>query len=307
MILAMSNALSAAVAGLAPWIAAAGAEGIPSTLPSSTNPADWGPLNPVAITLISMGMVTLAVWVARRLARPGKLSLARAPGRHNSLNPAHIILSLAVWLLVSSAVKYVLGHFLPASSYEILVLTALIGQVVWLACSLGIAALTFVHGLRRGLGLSMRHWLYDTGRGVLGYLAIYPVFFGVVWAMTALSGPPQEHEMLKAMRATSAGWNVLGMVSAIVLAPLAEETFCRGLLQSMLRRYTHRPWVAILLAGAVFAVLHYPYWQHMPALFVLALAIGYNYERCGRLYPAILIHALFNAVNIAIAMAVQSG
>ena len=113
--------------------------------------------------------------------------------------------------------------------------------------------------------------------------------------------------MLKAMRATSAGWNVLGMVSAIVLAPLAEETFCRGLLQSMLRRYTHRPWVAILLAGAVFAVLHYPYWQHMPALFVLALAIGYNYERCGRLYPAILIHALFNAVNIAISLAVQSG
>jgi len=36
----------------------------------------------------------------------------------------------------------------------------------------------------------------------------------------------------------------------------------------------------------------------MPALFVLSVILGYNYERCGRLYPPVLIHALFNSVFI---------
>jgi membrane protease YdiL (CAAX protease family) len=296
----MSNALSASVAALAP-VAGAMAE-VPSTLPSTTNPAEWGAFSSVAVTLIPLGACTLAVWVVRRLARPAKLSLSRTPGRRNSLNPAHILLSLAMWLLSAAAARRALARVLQADSHELLVLAGIISQVVWLLSSLVLAAMAFNHGLRRGLGLSMRHWLYDTGRGVLGYLAIYPVFFGLVWAVTALSGPPQEHEMLKALRATGPGWAVAGMISAVVLAPLAEETFSRGLLQSMLRRYTRRPWAAIFLAAGAFALLHYPYWQHMPALFALAVAIGYNYERCGRLYPAFLIHGLFNAVNVAISL-----
>ncbi len=263
-------------------------------------------LHPVAVTLISVGFCTLMVWAVRRLARPGKLSLAHTPGRPNSLNPAHLMLPLAMWLLSIAAAKTLVRRFLPQDSYELLVLVGIIGQIVWLATSLVVASIAFDHGLRRGLGLSMRHWIYDTGRGVLGYLAIYPVFFGLVWIMTWLTGPPVEHEMLKALRATSHVWTVAGIFSAVVLTPLAEETFCRGLLQSMLRRYTHRPWVAILLAAGVFALLHHPYWQHMPALFALAVSIGYNYERCGRLYPAFLIHGLFNAVNIAISLAATS-
>ncbi len=47
-------------------------------------------------------------------------------------------------------------------------------------------------------------------------------------------------------------------------------------------------------------------WQALPTLFVLSLALGYVYERTGWLWAPILVHALFNATNIAVGT-LQSG
>jgi hypothetical protein len=97
-------------------------------------------------------------------------------------------------------------------------------------------------------------------------------------------------------RAAGAVWIVVATVSAVVLAPLAEEIFFRGLLQSSLKRYFRNPWPAVLITSLVFALVH---WQHeaqaTPSLLVLGVVLGYNYERTARLGGPILIHALFNA------------
>ena len=103
----------------------------------------------------------------------------------------------------------------------------------------------------------------------------------------------------------SSPWLVLLGLSVVVMAPLSEEVFFRGLVQSMLRRYLHRPWVAVVVTGLLFSLLHWPYWYSMPALLALGIAIGYNYERTGRLWAPILIHALFNALNLALKIAEQ--
>ena len=49
----------------------------------------------------------------------------------------------------------------------------------------------------------------------------------------------------------------------------------------------------------MFTAIHIPYWHTLPSLFALSIALGYNYERTGRLLPPLLIHALFNAVNLS--------
>jgi membrane protease YdiL (CAAX protease family) len=103
--------------------------------------------------------------------------------------------------------------------------------------------------------------------------------------------------MLKAFDTLEPGWKIAIAISTIVLAPMFEEVFFRGLLQSMLRNYL-RPWPAILLASTLFMMMHWGVWHTWPALFALSLVLGYNYERCGRLWPAILIHALNNATAI---------
>ena len=76
--------------------------------------------------------------------------------------------------------------------------------------------------------------------------------------------------------------------------------FFRGIVQSMLRRWTRGVWPAVLASSALFAAFHINQPQAIPSLFALAVALGYSYERTGRLFAPILAHALFNAVNLAV-------
>ena len=296
----MSNALSALTTrALSALDSAAIAGASPSTQADSPSLA-----NPIEISLLAAGICVLAVWILRRAAHPAKLSLARTPGRHNSLHPGHIVLLLMLWLLAQGTVARIAGRFWPKESPQPLVLAAMASQVLWLVTVTLTAQLTFRLGLLRGFGLSLRHWVYDTGRGVMGYLAVLPVCALLAWLPALWLKPEQmpTHFMLLAMGKLSGWWQVAIIASAAVLVPLAEEMFFRGLLQSMLRRYFGRPWVAIVLTSTLFCLVHMPQWHTMGALFALSVVLGYNYERCGRLYPAILIHALFNAGNIVIWM-----
>jgi len=43
-------------------------------------------------------------------------------------------------------------------------------------------------------------------------------------------------------------------------------------------------------------------WQVLPSLFVLAVVLGWLYERTGSLLPSVLVHMGFNAINIALAV-----
>jgi len=294
----MSNALYALTA------LALGALGNTASATTSTStPAD--PLqiaNPVEMSLLAVGICVLVVWLLRRTAHPAKLSLARTPGRRNSLHPGHVVVLLMLWMLTQGIVARIGGRYWPAKSPELLVLASMSGQVLWLITVPLTARLTFPLGLLRGFGLSLRHWIYDTGRGILGYLAVLPICAVLVWLPSLWFKPEQmpTHNMLLAMGELTGWWRVAIIVSATVLVPLAEEMFFRGLLQSMLRRYLGRPWAAVILTSVFFCLVHIPYWHTMGALFALGIVLGYNYERCGRLYPAILIHALFNAGNITV-------
>jgi membrane protease YdiL (CAAX protease family) len=282
----MSNALSPAAwigplgPRLASWAVAAGAAGAsaPASQPQ-TAPVEVA-LHPVQLALLAVGLCTLAVWIVRRWARPAKLKLTRAPGRPNRLHPLHVLAALAAW---QGAAAILVG--LLARGFE------------------GFAAFTFRHGLRRGLGLSARRWLYDSARGVLAYLSVLPVCMGLFLLMASILPErlQKPHVLLEYFGRLPSGWRVAVVVSAVVLAPVSEEIFFRGLFQSMLRRYTKSPWAAILLTSLFFAAIHVPYWHTLPSLFALAIALGYNYERTGRLFAPIVIHVLFNAVNLYLA------
>jgi len=57
-------------------------------------------------------------------------------------------------------------------------------------------------------------------------------------------------------------------------------------------------WAAVLLASLLFAGVH-AYWM-FPPIFLLALALGYLYERTGSLWACIAVHALFNGSQTAL-------
>jgi len=272
-----------------------------SGTPSGRVPIAGANLPPLAhwqVVLLAVGVCVLVVWIIRRAAYPRKLLLTSTPGRVNTVHPVHILALLVVWLGAPPLLLAALTPLWGENSPRAALLAGSAGQLLWFAAGLAVAARTFRAGLRRGLGLSARHWLWDAARAALTYLLILPICRGLLelasWAL-----PPdlvKPHDLFVYMEQVGAGWRVLAVVSAAVLAPLAEELFFRGLLQSMIRQYTGRPWVAIVLASLFFVAVHIPLWHTLPALFALSIALGYNYERCGRLLSPILVHALFNTI-----------
>ena len=286
----MSNALCHALRAIA-GISLLGPAARPATQPAAGHPLLYG--------IVAAGLCALTIWVVRRIAHPAKLSLRRTPGRANSLSPGHILLVLAAHLTP----LVILEAFVEREpGYRLRLPVTMASQLICVLAALLVAKLTFRHGLLRGLGLSMRHWVCDTGRGVVGYLAVAPVCYGL-YRLAGWFWPRDQgdlHELLVMLPQVGIAWKLAIVASAVALAPLAEEIFLRGLLQSMIRRYTGRAWLAIVLASAFFAALHTSYPKDMPALFALGIVLGYSYERCGRLWPSILMHALFNGFNIAV-------
>jgi len=319
--LKMSNALYIA------WSCGLGQQDVALALPAATQPGSVpaGAPSPAMLTLVAIGFCVLVAWIVRSFARPRQLQLRNIPGRPNSLTIVHI---LVIWLLMTLASHVAFGLLSqlppghpttqptqPATQVatwadkeladaRLGIAVAAVGLVVCLIVSLVVATQTFRHGLSRGLGLSLRHWICDLGRAIIGYLAVLPICVGLLMLFTylffILNFTPQTHPVLKYMHTFGPSWRVLAVIEAVVLAPLAEEVFFRGIVQSFFRRALHSPRLAILLASAIFAAMHYnneP--QALPSLFALALALGYNYERTGRLISPILIHAIFNAVSLA--------
>ena len=87
-----------------------------------------------------------------------------------------------------------------------------------------------------------------------------------------------------------------------VVAPLAEETFFRGFIYTWMRRHLRVP-VAAILSGCFFAAAHLSYGVQSELLIGLPLALlgvvlALLYEYSGSLVPGVIVHAVFNLVNI---------
>ncbi len=85
-------------------------------------------------------------------------------------------------------------------------------------------------------------------------------------------------------------------VLLIVGAPVVEEIFYRGMLLKSLKRYVS-VWPALVLNGLIFGIVHFDL-VTLPGLAVFGLLLAWLAHRAGRLGPAILAHATFNAATV---------
>ncbi|GDX95740.1 hypothetical protein LBMAG47_14040 [Planctomycetia bacterium] len=94
----------------------------------------------------------------------------------------------------------------------------------------------------------------------------------------------------------------LVVLSTVVAAPLAEEFFFRRVLQGWLEKIfpDGDGRMAVALSAALFALLHLGQGLAYVPLFPLGLVLGTIARRTGSIVPCILLHALFNAVSVAL-------
>lgn len=89
--------------------------------------------------------------------------------------------------------------------------------------------------------------------------------------------------------------NVFGILSIAVMAPLVEELLFRGAIQGHLLKQGMKPASAILIASAVFGIIHMNPVQ-IPFAFALGLIFGWLYYRTGSVVPGIIGHFINNSI-----------
>ena len=175
-------------------------------------------------------------------------------------------------------------------------------------CDLGVLGAILVatwivrpNGLRR-MGINSARIPAALAGGLLGIAILLPLVFVVedwtekLWIYLHYAHP-DAHEFLLVLQNDRSHWmHDAVVISASLLAPLAEEMFFRGCVQTFLRYMLNSPWPAIAITSLLFAAIH-PHWT-APPIFVLALGLGYAYERTGNLWLSIAIHSFFNLASI---------
>lgn len=93
----------------------------------------------------------------------------------------------------------------------------------------------------------------------------------------------------------SLGSKMLFGAAAIVLAPLAEEAFFRGILYTTIKQQGY-PRLALWGTSGIFALIHANEATFLPLL-AFAMVLVYLYEKFGNLLAPVVAHSLFNTAN----------
>lgn len=117
------------------------------------------------------------------------------------------------------------------------------------------------------------------------------------WLIELIWGDPGGSNPLLDLVLTSSDPSALACFSftALVLAPLFEETMFRGVLLPVLGRQLGGAW-AVLISAAIFAVAHLSLGELAP-LFLLGIGLGWLRWRSGRLAASVFMHALWNGLT----------
>ena len=125
---------------------------------------------------------------------------------------------------------------------------------------------------------------------------------GLVW-LQSLLWPARVEEYNEMMAQSGMGQlNWQALMATVVLAPLVEEIFCRGLMFYFALRLTGRFWAANLLQALGFAFLHLNWVQGIYA-FLCGAVLGAVFGRYRRLGYCMLLHAVVNGSSILAALA----
>ena len=89
--------------------------------------------------------------------------------------------------------------------------------------------------------------------------------------------------------------NIFGIISITIMAPLVEELLFRGAIQGYMLRKGMKPLHAILIASAIFGIIHMNPIQ-IPFAFAIGMIFGWLYYRTGSLVPGIVGHFLNNSI-----------
>jgi membrane protease YdiL (CAAX protease family) len=160
-------------------------------------------------------------------------------------------------------------------------------------------------GWREAFGFRGLKFLPALLMAVAAMIVILPVALGLEGAsafiLEKIGWPVEDQAAVKLVAGAETLWMQIYLgVFTIVLAPVAEEFFFRGVLYPFIKQLG-RPRLAWLGVSALFALIHFDAARFVP-LFWLALALTWLYEQTDCLLAPIAAHSLFNSVGFIVVL-----
>jgi membrane protease YdiL (CAAX protease family) len=264
-------------------------------------------LVPALVLLVGIALLLRQLWLMWRGRLPGAPPLQGPPlqGLDAVLLIAGgfvVIGELLTPLLVTPLLTDLL-HALAITSPLKEGITVLAMYAALMAGPLVILAL-----MLRGLGPGPEGgWLHyrwrplplSAGRALQGLLLVLPLVSLVGWLQGQLWDDPGGSNPLLdlVLRSQQPAALACFALTAVVLAPLFEETIFRGVLLPVVGRELGPQW-GVVISAAVFAVAHLSLGE-LPPLLMLGLGLGWLRWRTGSLGSCVLMHALWNGLTFS--------
>jgi membrane protease YdiL (CAAX protease family) len=137
--------------------------------------------------------------------------------------------------------------------------------------------------------------------GLATFLVALPLVYATafLWqsALSLCGIPSEPQDLVELLRSSrSPSYQVLMILAATIVVPIAEESFFRGGLFRYARGRLPR-WAALTVPALIFGTMHGNLAGFLP-LSVLGLIFALAYERTGRLGTTIVAHGLFNLHSV---------
>ncbi len=244
------------------------------------------------ISLFVLGLIAdvflLLRWKQRRQVGPKPWGL--------SALFAALGVSVAIFLSVT-----IIGSLLRLNAASLLVLlagTELTLLIILLFC-LRLERIDW----RAAFGLREYPALHALAMGTVFFAAIQPPLVTLAWIRDtiyhALGWKISTQDIVQMFLYTRSPWLSTFLVGfAVFVAPLCEEAFFRGLAYPAIKQRWGTV-VALCAVSGLFALIHL-HVPSLPLLFALAAGLALAYEYTGSLLTPIMMHALFNLLNVAV-------
>ena len=168
-------------------------------------------------------------------------------------------------------------------------------------------------GWTQAMGLPAR-WGPDVRAGIVFGIGLYPVVVLLIGLLLTLLFESITGDMVRGPEQIPQGLSPVGiaftLVYGIVVAPLGEELFFRGVLFRSIRD-RHGFWVGALASGVAFGLIHYIPGSALDALLLMTVMVftgigfAYIYERRGTIVAPMAAHVTFNVIGLTLIYAIR--
>jgi membrane protease YdiL (CAAX protease family) len=310
-----------------------------------TSPSAWLVLITLLLFAALMGMLTASIWaLGRLLARQPIFPVLQKAPQRVPWGVGSVLLVILLWIVVNIGVSVT---YMTWSGARVAKRIPSLAEQMAGVSLINSALLIIIPGTLRlttgaaltDLGLRRQELAKQLWAGTLGFLILTPPVY-VIYALAARIWHPSQHPLQRmVLDHPTAGIACLAVLSAVLLAPAAEELVFRGIIQSWLTQWTLRslpdepapamerdgledqaidviPALApvpqtqnrsfgsaqlpIVVTSALFAAVHADQWPAPVPIFFLAVGLGLAYQRTGSLVASFVMHALFNGFSTLI-------